>query len=301
MGSGSTNRISTLLNETRIRSQRLNEIMHDARLANLRKALTQMVEKIKRLLDESRSNRTIMNYLNREIHRLPTLITLAVHLTDNLLEQHGTTRSRLELPTATTTSRTPPSSTNNEPVWTVTTGTNTSVTPDPPTATVASASAESATATSFGYFFFLSFFNSADDFFINFNKNFKIPASVGASHQDGLRALGEIFQRDRTAPFRLTQSVSTASTSRESSNSTTASTSNNNNNNDLENNDNSMASNENALSAEIQSIIERIQNNSTSGGDSSRRYQNRSGINSLFDNDSDEREDDDEDDEMPGL
>lgn len=98
-------------------------------------------------------------------------------------------------------------------------------------------------------------------------------------------------------PFRSSQTASAPSTSRESSNSTTASTSASN---DLDNNDNSMASNENALSAEIQSIIERIQNNTSTSGDSTRRYQSIRGGNSIFDNDSDEREDDDDDDELPG-
>jgi hypothetical protein len=51
--------------------------------------------------------------------------------------------------------------------------------------------------------------------------------------------------------------------------------------------------NENALSAEIQSIIERIQSNSTGTNDSSQRYQSRSGPNPRSDNDSDEREEDD--------
>lgn len=139
LGSASTNRISTLLNETRNRSQRLSDIMLEARLSSLRKALTQMVEKLMRLLDDSRSNRIIMNSLNREIHRLPVLITLALHLIDNLLEQHSMIRCKLETScvttTATTTSGTQlpsTSSNNNEPVWTVTTGTNTTTAAEQP-------------------------------------------------------------------------------------------------------------------------------------------------------------------------
>lgn len=64
-----------------------------------------------------------------------------------------------------------------------------------------------------------------------------------------------------------------------------------------DNNDNSLANdsrNENALSAEIQSIIERIQNNTTNAVDSSQRYQSRSGANTRFDNDSDDHEDDED-------
>lgn len=70
-----------------------------------------------------------------------------------------------------------------------------------------------------------------------------------------------------------------------------------------DNNDSSLANdsrNEHALSAEIQSIIERIQNNGANGSaaDASQRYQSRSGANTRFDNnDSDEREDDED---VPG-
>lgn len=132
--------------------------MHEARLSNLRKALTQMVEKLMRLLDESRTNRTILNYLNRELHRLPILITLALHLTDNLLEQHGLTRCRLETSggvtaTATSTSQMQmPNSNNNERVWTVTTGTNTPATTEQPQLSTSSTSTETerTASTSFG-------------------------------------------------------------------------------------------------------------------------------------------------------
>lgn len=98
---------------------------------------------------------------------------------------------------------------------------------------------------------------------------------------------------DATASTSSSSSAPRPSTSREPEiTNATPSTSN-----EADNNDNSLASdsrNEIALSAEIQSIIERIQNNSTGASDATQRYQSRNGVNTRFDNDSDDRDDEDD-------
>ncbi|XP_011503015.1 PREDICTED: uncharacterized protein LOC105366307 [Ceratosolen solmsi marchali] len=91
------------------------------------------------------------------------------------------------------------------------------------------------------------------------------------------------------------QSTFMSAVSGEAANIITAATSSNTN--EFENSDILLTNdsrNENALSAEIQSIIERIQSNGAETSDSSQRYQSRSGLNPHSDNDSDEHYEDDD-------
>ncbi|XP_008209664.1 serine-rich adhesin for platelets isoform X3 [Nasonia vitripennis] len=259
----------------------------------LKARLSTMVQNLTDFFQQNRRAIGRDNVLREQILEIYVLQGLGLQLTDLLLEQLSATRRNLEsnyYGYGSLLSTTQPVADNAQP--STSTGTSTTSSAEVLTSTTNTSSSNGPTATPVAS-------NSTNTASASASTSTNIAGSSSSNNspRDTLARLSRLFEINdttlRTASMLANTSVGVGSDS-VSSTSTTANASTLSFESG-DNNDNSLANdsrNENALSAEIQSIIERIQNNTNNAVDSSQRYQSRSGANTRFDNDSDDREDD---------
>ncbi|KAJ8680468.1 hypothetical protein QAD02_016255 [Eretmocerus hayati] len=276
-------------NDFHSESQETLESFREVTRLQARQVLSLMVESLTRFFEENRPGSGNNNrMLHEQIFEMYALPMLGLQLTDLLLDQLAVTRRELEVicnEYDSSLSARQAAQSNQQP-QVATTGTNTATD---------GAGTDTMTQTSN---------NSAMEVGPTPTDNSSAAAAdVPNDDEDDDESHSVAFlrrflgletsspQSSPWAPNTTTSSTPLATSNHDSAASTSTSA---NVGVDVDNNDSSPANdsrNEVALSAEIQSIIERIQENSTSSGDSSQRYRNRSGVNARFDNDSDDHED----------